>query len=45
MKHYTCHMPKHVSLWSIEAIGSFVPAYPTSIRGLNDNQRKGPGDR
>jgi hypothetical protein len=37
-------MPKHMELWSILAIESFVPAYPTSIRGNND-QRGIPGTR
>lgn len=37
-------MQKHLGLWSIMAIESFAPSYPTSIRGYND-QRGGPGTR
>lgn len=43
----SCNMPKHLGqLWSIETVESFMPVYPTSIRGLNLvlDQRK-PGNR
>ena len=38
-------MPKHLGLWSILAIESFAPVYPTSIRGSEDNQRGIQGSR
>jgi hypothetical protein len=42
MTNFTCNMlGKHSDLWL--SIESFVPAYPTSIRGAND--QRGPGDR
>lgn len=44
MMNFTCNMPKYFGLWSILAIESFMPAYPTSIRGTND-QRGVPGTR
>lgn len=45
MMNKSCNMQKHNGLWLTLAI-SFVPAYPTSIRGSSesDNQR-GPGTR
>jgi len=43
MMNTTCNMPKHMGLWSIEALATFAVSYPTSIRG-NDNQRGRPGD-
>jgi len=44
MNNFTCNMPKHLGLWSILAVETFAPAYPTSIRGSND-QRGSPGTR
>lgn len=38
MMNITCKKPMHTELWSNLAIESFAPAYPTSIRGF-DNQR------
>lgn len=46
MINFTCNMlEKHNGQWL--SIESFVPAYPTSIRGTNDadNQRGDPGTR
>ena len=31
--------------WSLCAIESFAPVYPTSIRGTTDNKRGPPGTR
>jgi len=44
MINFTCDAQKHMGLWSILAIESFAPVYPTSIRGTND-QRGSPGTR
>ena len=41
----TCNTLKHTGLWQSMAKVSFVPAYPTSIRGNNDSQEHGPGTR
>ena len=38
-------MLKHNGQWQTIANVSFAPAYPTSIRGSNDNQERGPGTR
>lgn len=40
----TCNMLKHTGQWLTIASVSFVPAYPTSIRG-NDSQEYSPGTR
>jgi len=45
MKNLTCNMLKHQWLWSITAMTTFAPVYPTSIRGSEDNQRGSPGSR
>lgn len=41
----TCNLLKHNGQWSTIANVSFAPAYPTSIRGMNDSQEHGPGTR
>jgi len=45
MMNKTCNMLKHTGQWLSLASVSFVPAYPTSIRGNNDSQEHGPGTR
>jgi len=45
MMNKTCKSLKHTGKWLTLASVSFVPAYPTSIRGSNDNQERGPGTR
>jgi hypothetical protein len=45
MMNKTCKSLKHMGQWQTIASVSFVPAYPTSIRGSNDNQERGPGTR
>lgn len=45
MKNFTCNILKHQALWSITAMNTFAPVYPTSIRGSEDNQRGAPGTR
>ena len=44
MQNFTCNILKHEGLWSIAAMNTFAPVYPTSIRGSND-QRGSPGTR
>jgi hypothetical protein len=44
MNNFTCTSLKHQVLWSNQAIETFAPVYPTSIRGAND-QRGDPGTR
>lgn len=46
MMNKSCNMQKHNGQWLTLAI-SFVPAYPTVIRGLNESldMLKGPGTR
>ena len=41
MMNKTCNSLKHMGLWSIDSL-VFVPAYPTSIRGT-ENQREARG--
>ena len=45
MMNKTCNPLKHTGQWQTIASVSFVPAYPTSIRGYNDSQEHGPGTR
>ena len=45
MMNKTCNMLKHTGQWLTITSVSFVPAYPTSIRGNNDSQEHGPGTR
>jgi hypothetical protein len=45
MMNKTCKTLKHMGQWLSLASVSFTPAYPTSIRGSNDNQERGPGTR
>jgi hypothetical protein len=45
MMNKTCNMLKHNGQWQTTASVSFVPAYPTSIRGYNDSNEHGPGTR
>jgi hypothetical protein len=42
MMNKTCKSLKHMGLWSRITLASFVPAYPTSIRGSNDNTEQTP---
>jgi len=45
MMSKTCNTLKHMGQWQSLATVSFTPAYPTSIRGSNDNQELDPGFR
>lgn len=38
MMNKTCNMLKHMGLWAIDSLAAFAPAYPSSIRGT-ENQR------
>ena len=44
MMNKTCNLRKHMELWQSIAGTSFAPAYPTSIRGINELQTS-PGIR
>jgi hypothetical protein len=44
MMNKSCNMQKHNGQWLTLAI-SFVPAYPTIIRGSNEDSLRGPGTR
>jgi hypothetical protein len=44
MNNFTNILMKHCGQWSLSAIETFAPVYPTSIRGAND-QRGDPGTR
>lgn len=43
MMNNTCISLKHMGLWSRVALASFAPAYPSSIRGTNDNEQEARG--
>jgi len=38
MNNFTCFILGHNAKWSLEAMCSFAPVYPTSIRGTNDQR-------
>lgn len=45
MKTFTSRFIKHTSSWCQATIDAFMPVNPTSIRGLEYNQRGAPGTR